>query len=296
MRSLIWTLSILLLHLIRDISGTNRSRPKRSGCFGTLKRLFSCLNPESDEDDQEAEANFNGPNEASALLRSGRQYKFPELVKSKEDTPRKLSVGLGSHRANKKEQYVDLESEEGIDDNQVETAEIESRDPEEMAEMDPFVGLDNAFYVACANGQIDIVRLLLKDRQLDPSANNNEAIHVALKYCHDEVVKVILRDRRFETDLFLESIFELVVKIKMKTLSQEEILAFTPEVFDCLRLRLIHEHYIEDTEAIKRYVVWRSLELRTPKAQELLYDPNLRRLSAADLSQFIDSIQFRCKL
>lgn len=154
---------------------------------------------------------------------------------------------------------------------------------------------DEAFVVACATGDIKIVKLILGQERLDPSANGNKAIIAALKYCHDDIVVLILEDPRFLTDSSVEFLLELIVNIKSKSISHEDIASLNPEVFDFLLLRLVHEGY-SGIENIKRFVVWKSLRLRTMKGYELLRDKELLGMSAVDLRQLIDSFEFKSKL
>lgn len=52
------------------------------------------------------------------------------------------------------------------------------------------------FLLACQNGWIDAVRILLSDKRVDPTDNNNSAIGLACENGHVELVKLLYADSR----------------------------------------------------------------------------------------------------
>ena len=60
--------------------------------------------------------------------------------------------------------------------------------------INPSIGENLPFGMACREGATEIVRLLLQDGRIDPSAHGNEAIIWASLNGHDEVVRLLLDD------------------------------------------------------------------------------------------------------
>lgn len=58
--------------------------------------------------------------------------------------------------------------------------------------------VDNNYPIGCAciNGETDIAKILLADSRVDPSANNNEALFVAYKANHIDIMRILLADDR----------------------------------------------------------------------------------------------------
>ena len=64
--------------------------------------------------------------------------------------------------------------------------------------VDPTANDNYAFIYACENGHTEVVKLLLEDPRVDPSANNNFAIHCASENGHTEIVRLLLQDPRVD--------------------------------------------------------------------------------------------------
>ena len=64
--------------------------------------------------------------------------------------------------------------------------------------VDPSAEFNYAIRFASANGQIDVVRLLLQDERVDPSAENNYAIGIASANGHADIVRLLLHDERVD--------------------------------------------------------------------------------------------------
>jgi len=55
---------------------------------------------------------------------------------------------------------------------------------------------NEAIRLASKNGQVEVVKELLKDSRVNPAATNNYAIQLASEYGHADVVKLLLADKR----------------------------------------------------------------------------------------------------
>lgn len=66
------------------------------------------------------------------------------------------------------------------------------------------------FINACSNGNLKIVKNLLKDEFVDPTANNNFAIQIASCYKHQNIVIELLKDERIKKFFNEYEIFELL--------------------------------------------------------------------------------------
>lgn len=55
---------------------------------------------------------------------------------------------------------------------------------------------NNAIIIACNNGHLDIVKILLDDGRIDPAVLDNEAIIIAARNGHYEIVKLLMNDTR----------------------------------------------------------------------------------------------------
>ena len=63
-----------------------------------------------------------------------------------------------------------------------------------------------SFYLACKENNIQLVDLLLKDRQTDPEFMSNRAIITAIQLNHDQIVKLLLDSKRINP-MILRSLF-----------------------------------------------------------------------------------------
>lgn len=57
-------------------------------------------------------------------------------------------------------------------------------------------GVDEALYLACANGHTSTVQLLLADGQADPTVRNSMSVRLASENGHKDIVRLLLLDRR----------------------------------------------------------------------------------------------------
>lgn len=55
-----------------------------------------------------------------------------------------------------------------------------------------------AIRIACCNGHVDIVKLLLQDERVDPADDSNFAIRYASCFDHVDVVELLLQDSRVD--------------------------------------------------------------------------------------------------
>lgn len=65
-----------------------------------------------------------------------------------------------------------------------------------QAGWDPAVPDNQALHIACINGCLDIVALLLSHKNIDPSLPNNHALKLAIHYDNIDVVRLLLADIR----------------------------------------------------------------------------------------------------
>ena len=66
--------------------------------------------------------------------------------------------------------------------------------------VDPSDRFNSALRLACENGHLSIVNLLLQNDNVDPSDLNNSAIKAALSNKHLEIVNRLLQDSRIRLD------------------------------------------------------------------------------------------------
>ena len=68
-------------------------------------------------------------------------------------------------------------------------------------EFDPSFLEDWSIRYSSEVGNIDIVKLLLKDERVNPSSCNNSPITDALKYNHTEIIQLLWNDQRVKKSL-----------------------------------------------------------------------------------------------
>eukprot|EP01119_Soliformovum_irregulare_P023176 TRINITY_DN8069_c0_g1_i2.p1 TRINITY_DN8069_c0_g1~~TRINITY_DN8069_c0_g1_i2.p1 ORF type:complete len:188 (+),score=17.42 TRINITY_DN8069_c0_g1_i2:155-718(+) len=68
--------------------------------------------------------------------------------------------------------------------------------------LDPSIGYNRLFCWACETGNIERVKLLLKDPRVDPSDFHNYSLQYACKNGHLEIVKVLMKDPRVDPGAF----------------------------------------------------------------------------------------------
>lgn len=103
--------------------------------------------------------------------------------------------------------------------------------------VDPTVYNDAAIRVACGNGHIEVVKLLLADPRVDPTTRSNHCILVSIMSRNIELFKIIISDYRIDVGF---------------SQSKALITAISYSVFDMVRI-LLRDPGIDPNEYNDQY-------------------------------------------
>ena len=103
---------------------------------------------------------------------------------------------------------------------------------------------NKAIELACNYGRLEIVRLLLADGRVNPADQNNKAIEEAFKHGYVEIVRLLLADQRVNPI----SCFQIAVRRGVHWIREHEPLITLLE--QDLRIAM----FANDEEAIRRFV------------------------------------------